>query len=61
MESSKETKLKNYVDKLKTNKDYNKKYLDKSKIKLKVKNSREFSNIKEIKDYDEVLYLIQLH
>ena len=50
MESSKETKLKNYVDKLKTNKDYNKKYLDKSKIKLKVKNSREFSNIKEIKD-----------
>ena len=50
MESLKDTKLKSYVDKLKSNNKYNSKYLDKRKIKLKVKNSKEYSNIKSIDD-----------
>ena len=56
MESTKDSKLKEYCDKLKSNKNYNDKYLDKRKIKLKVKNSKEYSSVKKIND-DGVIVL----
>ena len=56
MDSSTEKKLKKYSDKLKSNKKYNEKYISKKDIKLKVKNSKEFSNIKFIND-DGILVL----
>ena len=50
MESSKEVKTKQLVEKIKKNKKYNEKYISKKSILKKVKNSQEFSNVKLIRD-----------
>ncbi len=50
MESLKESKDKKIVDKIKKKKNYNSKYSFKKSTKLKIKNSQEFSNIKEVRD-----------
>ena len=50
MEYSKENNTKMIVEKIKKNKNYNDKYITKSSLKRRVKNSQEFSNIKKIRD-----------
>lgn len=50
MESLKESKDKKFIDKIKNKKSYNAKYNFKKSTKLRIKNSQEFSNIKEVRD-----------
>lgn len=50
MEYSKENKAKIIVEKIKKNKNYNDKYITKSSLKRRIRNSQEFSNIKKIRD-----------
>ena len=50
MESLKESKDKKFINKIKNKKSYNSKYNFKKSTKLRIKNSQEFSNIKEVRD-----------
>lgn len=50
MEFLKESKNKKIIDNLKKNKDYNSKYKFKKSVKMRIKNSQIFSNVKEVKD-----------
>jgi len=45
-----EAKTKQIVEKIKKNKEYNKKYISKKNILKRIKNSQEFSNVKKIRD-----------
>ena len=50
MEFLKESKDKKFINKIKNKKSYNSKYNFKKSTKLRIKNSQEFSNIKEVRD-----------
>ena len=50
MSLSKESKIKKYIDKIKKKKNYNDEYISRKVIDDKIKNSKVYSNIKEVQD-----------